>query len=100
MVDEVRLDFSAKKCVIILEILNADRNKYPSQNKLAFEIKIDKGNPYFREIFKYLREIEIITLDQNSFYEVNKKKLKGFLRDQDYVNKWALEFFRPYYPFP
>lgn len=101
MVKEEKLDFSAKKCEIMLSILNSNRHKYPSIKKIAEDIKVLRGDSYFREIIKYLQEIKIITKDINyDLYIINKSKLKGFIRDQEYVNKWAVEFFRPYFPFP
>jgi len=101
MVEDLKRDFTISKCEIMLKILNTDKNKYISQNSLAKDIKISRGNPYFIEIFKYLKKIEIISMNEKeNIIKINKNKLKKLIREQDNINKWVIEFFRPYYPFP
>ena len=101
---DLKRDFDSHRCVVLRKILNANGRKHHTVSTLGEEINEPITAPLFQEVWKYLKEngvvIEKETVGRNQYLIINHKKIIKILDNQDYIDKWVKEYFRPYRPIP
>lgn len=88
---------SPRECGILRDILHLKIRQHHTSSDMANMIGVSPRNPYFNNIIKLLKQLNIINVVNEigscKLLQINNKKLEMLLHDQKFINEWVDKYF-------